>query len=93
MNEHGVEYLLVGGYVIGMYGHVRATADIDFFYYRTPENVSRLLGALVAFGAPPVVLNRTHLKMPDTVTAFGEPPIRIDLLASISGISFEDAQA
>jgi hypothetical protein len=27
------------------------------------------------------------------VTAFGSPPIRIDLLASISGVTFEQASA
>lgn len=93
LNAHRVDYLLVGGYAVGLYGHVRATTDIDFFYRRTPENVVRLLAALAAFGAPPVVLDRAHLEAPDSVTAFGQPPMRIDLLASISGVSFDDAQA
>lgn len=31
MNAHGVEYLLVGGYAVGVHGYVRATIDIDFF--------------------------------------------------------------
>ncbi len=92
LNAHAVEYVLVGGYAVGVYGHVRATTDIDFFYRRAPDNVARLLSALGAFGAPPVVLDRAHLEAPDTVTAFGEPPTRIDLLSSISGVSFEDAQ-
>lgn len=93
LNAHGVAYLLVGGYAVGMYGHVRATTDIDFFYLTTPENVERLMRALVAFGAPEVVVDREQLAKPKSVTQFGEPPIRIDLLASISGVSFEEAQA
>ncbi len=93
LNAHHVEYLLVGGYAVGIYGHVRATSDIDFFYRCTPENVARLVEALRAFGAPPVVIDPEHLVTPDRVTAFGAPPIRIDLLSSISGVSFEDAQA
>ena len=64
-----------------MHGYVRATVDIDFFYRRTPENVTRLLAAMQEFGAPPEVLDRAHLEAPDTVTAFGEPPVRIDLLS------------
>ena len=40
---------------------------------------------LQEFGAPPVVLDRAHLEAADTVTAFGEPPIRIDLLSGLSG--------
>jgi len=29
LNAHRVEYLLIGGYAVGYYGYVRATADID----------------------------------------------------------------
>lgn len=91
LNGHGVEYLLVGGYAVGVYGHVRATADIDFLYRRTPTNVSRLLQALLAFGAPADVLDEAHLAADEAVTAFGAPPLRIDLLSSISGVSFDEA--
>lgn len=91
LNANRVEYLLVGGYAVGVHGHVRATVGIDFFYRRTPENVTRLLAALQEFGAPPVVLDRAHLEAPDTVTAFGAPPVRIDLLSGISGVTFDEA--
>jgi predicted nucleotidyltransferase len=93
LNRHGVEYLLVGGYAVGVYGHVRATADIDFLYRRTPANVNRLLQALADFGAPADVLDEAHLAADDAVTAFGAPPLRIDLLSSISGVSFDEAAA
>jgi hypothetical protein len=91
LNEQSVEYLLVGGYAAGVYGHVRATSDIDFFYRATAENVERLVRALVAFGAPAGVIDPPHLRQQDTVTSFGAPPMRIDLLASISGVDYEDA--
>ncbi len=91
LNAHGVEYLLVGGYAVGMYGHVRATTDIDFFYRATSENVARLVGAMTTFGAPVDVIDPVHLSTPNVVTAFGAPPIRIDLLSSISGVTFEQA--
>jgi hypothetical protein len=28
-NEHGVEYLVVGGYAVGIYAEPRATKDLD----------------------------------------------------------------
>lgn len=93
LNAQQVEYLLVGGFAVGMYGHVRATADIDFLYRRTAENIGRLMRALECFGAPSEVIDLEHLAKPEGITAFGEPPNRIDLLASISGVSFEDACA
>jgi hypothetical protein len=93
LNAHGVEYLLVGGYAVGVHGHVRATADIGFFYQATPENVARLVQALRAFGAPAEVIDPAHLSTRDSVTAFGAPPLRIDLLASIDGVTFAQAAA
>jgi len=93
LNAQQVEYLLVGGFAVGMYGHVRATADIDFLYRRTAENIGRLMKALEQFGAPADVIDLEHLAKPAGIIAFGEPPNRIDLLASISGVSFEEARA
>ncbi len=29
LNAHRVEYLLVGGYAVGVHGYVRATNDMD----------------------------------------------------------------
>ncbi|HEY0929121.1 MAG TPA: nucleotidyltransferase [Gemmatimonas sp.] len=92
LNAHAVEYLLVGGYAVGLYGHVRATADIDFLYRTTPENVERLMQAMAAFGAPGSVVNRDQLSAPMGVTQFGAPPVRIDLLSDITGVSFDEAQ-
>lgn len=89
--EHGVDALLVGGYAMAAYGVVRATEDIDFFYRATASNVDRLCAALGAFGAPAVVIDREALQRPDTVAMFGAPPHRIDLLSSISGVSFDEA--
>jgi hypothetical protein len=89
--EHGVDAVLVGGYAMGAYGVVRATEDIDFFYRATPANVARLCDALAAFGAPPSVIDPQALCAPDTVVMFGAPPQRIDLLSSLSGVSFDEA--
>ncbi len=93
LNAHAVEYMLVGGYAVGLYGHVRATTDIDFFYHATSENIERLMRAMTAFGAPPRLIDADHLGAADAVTQMGTPPIRIDLLASLSGVTFEQASA
>ena len=93
MNESGVDFVLVGGYAVGIYGVVRATADIDFLYRRTPENVARLCAALRRFGAPEIVIAPKELLKPEMVSAFGSPPQRIDLLSSISGVDFDTVWA
>lgn len=91
LNAHAVEYMLVGGYAVGVYGYVRATSDIDFFYRCTSENVHRLMDAMTTFGAPVELIDAQHLAMGDSVTQMGAPPIRIDLLSGISGVTFTEA--
>jgi hypothetical protein len=91
LNAHAVEYMLVGGYAVGVYGHVRATTDIDFFYRNTSDNVERLMRAMMSFGAPAQLIDAQHLAAVDAVTQMGAPPIRIDLLSSLSGVTFEQA--
>lgn len=91
LNAHAVEYMLVGGYAVGVYGYVRATVDIDFFYRNTAENIEHLMRAMMAFGAPVELIDAQHLAAVDAVTQMGAPPIRIDLLSSLSGVTFEQA--
>ena len=37
LNSNLVEYLLIGGYAVGIYGHVRATNDLDVWVNVTSE--------------------------------------------------------
>lgn len=89
LHEHGVECVLVGGYAVAVHGVVRATGDIDFFFRATSRNVRKLLAALEAFGAPPECLDEGALLTPQTVVAFGQEPLRIDLLNAIDGVTFD----
>ena len=31
LNSNRVEYLLIGGYAVGVHGHIRATNDLDIW--------------------------------------------------------------
>ncbi len=90
LNEHSVDYVLIGGYALGIHGVLRATADIDFLYRGTQANVRRLCAAMVGFGAPSAVINATTLMKVEAVTQFGSPPFRIDLLNTIDGVRFAE---
>lgn len=93
LNSHGVEYLVVGGHAVAFHGHPRLTGDIDFFFRPTPENAGRLLVVLSDFGFGNLGLSEEDLVAPERVIQLGRPPNRIDLLTSISGVSFEEAWA
>ena len=88
LNSNKVKYLLVGGWAVGLYGHPRATKDIDFFIFTDDQNLNNIEKALIDFGAPPV--NIEYLREKGNVVRFGSSPIKIDIINAASGISIED---
>jgi len=88
LNKNSVEYLLLGGWAVGMYGHPRATADMDVLIAVDESNVERLLKALYEFGAPTV--DKTHFKDIGRVFRMGRSPLRIDIINQASGIDIKD---
>ncbi|PSQ95691.1 MAG: hypothetical protein BRD55_08615 [Bacteroidetes bacterium SW_9_63_38] len=93
LNAHSVRYLVVGGYAVAFHGHPRYTKDLDVWVDPTAENARRLLSALDDFGFGGLDLEERDFVEPDTVVQLGHPPNRIDLLASLDGVSFEESFA
>lgn len=89
LNSKGVKYVIVGGYAVAYHGHPRFTGDIDLFVEPSADNAGRLLAALHDFGFGDLELGLQDFQRPDSVVQLGMPPNRIDLLTSISGVSFE----
>ena len=86
-----VEFLLVGAYALSVHGLVRATNDLDLWVRASPENAQRVHRALLAFGAPADRFTIEDFLHRDMVIQLGVPPVRIDILTSISGVDFESA--
>lgn len=91
--EAQVEFIVVGAHAMAVHGVPRATGDIDLFVRPTNANAVRVLRALHSFGAPVASLAAEDFAKEDVVYQIGLPPRRIDLLTSISGVSFEEAWA
>jgi predicted nucleotidyltransferase len=91
LNSHRVEYLVIGGFAVGYHGFVRATGDLDVFVGISPQNAAALVSVFTDFGfAPPEVRPNLFLEA-GKIVRVGMPPIRIEILNSISGISFAEA--
>jgi hypothetical protein len=90
LNEKKVEYLLIGGYAVGYYGYVRATADMDVWIACNTENADKVLSALREFGFNLPESTREVFLKPDSVARMGLPPFRIEVLTTISGVSFDE---
>lgn len=92
-NRHKVEYLVVGGYALAFHGAPRVTGDIDLFIHPTNENAERILLALREFGFGSLDLSQEDFTSPGMVVQLGVPPVRIDIVTRISGVSWEKADA
>jgi len=91
LNSHDVHYLVVGGYAVAIHGHPRMTGDIDFFVETTDENARKLESVLADFGFAGLGLSAEDFLDPGTIIQLGRPPNRIDLVTSLSGVTFADS--
>jgi len=90
-NEHKVDYIIVGAYALAFHGAPRYTGDIDILVKPDALNAQKIIGALNEFGFESVGLSSEDFESPDKVIQLGFPPVRIDIITSITGVSWEDA--
>ena len=93
LNSNGVEYLIVGAVALAHHGWPRYTGDLDILVGNSPENAQRLETALKDFGLGALDLTAADFVDSYRVIQLGVPPNRIDLLTSITGVSFQEAWA
>lgn len=88
LNDHAVDYLLVGGFAVAIHGYPRTTADIDVWIARDKANADRIVAALTEFGFDVPELTSSLFLEPGTIVRMGSPPLRIELLTTLDGVEF-----
>ena len=83
---------LHGVFTLGV-GTGNIDGDLDLLVRSSEQNVPRILKALEEFGFGAVGITEEDLLSPGKVIQLGVQPNRIDILSSISGISFDEAWA
>lgn len=91
LSEESAEFLVVGAHALAAHGRPRATGDLDIWVRPTPANAARVWSALVRFGAPLRDLSIADLSSVGIVFQMGLPPVRIDILTGITGVTFDEA--
>jgi hypothetical protein len=91
LNEHRVEYLVVGAHALAYHGRPRHTGDLDIWIKPNEENASKMLAVLEDFGFGSLNIDEKDFLKDGYVTQLGYPPLRIDILNSISGVEFDEA--
>ena len=87
-----VEYVIVGGYALAYHGAPRYTGDLDLLISTDANNVRRVLSALREFGFSSSTLTEADLTQAGRFVRLGHPPVRVDLLTSISGVTWEEVR-
>jgi hypothetical protein len=91
-NAHSVRFIIVGSYALAFHGAPRFTGDIDVLVKPDPENAINIIKALADFGFGSLGLKEGDFTSPDKIIQLGFPPVRIDLITSISGVDWESAE-
>jgi Nucleotidyltransferase of unknown function (DUF6036) len=90
LNDNQVRYLIVGGYAVALHGYPRYTKDIDIWIELTQENATRIVKALDQFGFASLGLKENDFLVEDQVIQLGYAPSRIDIITTLSGVTFEE---
>jgi hypothetical protein len=91
LEEHNIEYLVVGGYAVAFHGYPRFTKDIDIYYNNSSINIAKLQKALSQFGFTSKDLPADLFQTKGNIITFGVEPVRVDIINDISGVEFHDA--
>jgi hypothetical protein len=92
-NKRKVDYLVVGGYALGFHGAPRYTGDLDLFVKADAINAARIMQALDEFGFGSVGLSVPDFEEKGKIVQLGFPPVRIDIITSITGVTWEQARS
>lgn len=92
-NKNNVDYIIVGAYALGFHGAPRYTGDLDVFVKPEPINARNIMRALHAFGFGSVGLTEVDFEQEERVVQLGFPPVRVDIITSITGVSWEQARS
>ena len=88
LNANKVKYLIVGGYALAVYGYPRYTKDLGVWIWIDPDNAHKMLQVMNKFGFGSLNLTEEDFLEEGYVIQLGQPPNRIDILNSLTGINF-----
>ena len=83
-----VEYIIVGGYAVGIHGVPRYTGDLDILVDSKESNISSLFKAIKHMNFSEIPSNLDQLLLPNSFIQLGSKPQKIDFLNEIPMPSF-----
>jgi hypothetical protein len=94
LNQHHVNYMMVGGYAVNFHGYERNTSDLDIWVKSSKENMDALISALSALNFDEDSLK--HIQQFDLEKPFifhiGSKPYEVEVFNCISAVVYEVAE-
>jgi predicted nucleotidyltransferase len=88
LEQNKVQYLLIGGYAVGIHGYPRATGDMDIFIAFDEANVALVIQSLHEFGFASA--SADLLNKPSSMIRMGVPPNKLEITNFIDGVTFDE---
>lgn len=91
--DEEVDFVLIGGWAVGLHGYGRGTDDLNVLVRPTAENAARVYHALVRFGTPVAAHGVTESLFSQSGYGYrmGVKPYLIEILTKIDGVGFDEA--
>ena len=95
LNRFAADYVIVGSEAVAFHGAPRYSADFDTFVRASRSNLFRVIAALEAFGVAELAatLDPEIWAKSGATIRLGTPPLQVDVLLQLSGISFDRVAA
>jgi hypothetical protein len=92
LNASNAEYVIVGAHALAFHGVPRYTGDLDILVRPEAANAQAVLAVLAEFGFSFPNLTAEDFQTPNMVIQLGVPPVRIDIITSLSGVSWDEVE-
>lgn len=89
LTSNHVEFVMVGAFDLAFLGHPRYTGDMDIWIKPNESNSQAVLKAIRDFGFKELSLTNEDI-LSGKVIQLGFPPVRIDLLTDLDGLTAEE---
>ncbi len=84
-----MRYCIVGAYAVAFHVRPRYTKDMDLLVEPSSENGRKIVAALKEFGFGALKLTPDDFVSLDRFIQLGYEPVRVDLITSVTGCTFE----
>jgi hypothetical protein len=93
LNEANVEYLVIGGHAVIVYGYVRTTTDLDLLVKADPANADKLIGVLLQNGFEPHEFEQKDFTLKPNFVSIRLGMYWIELMTETLHVDWETARA